>query len=138
MNHLSDEQKKILAEVAATENGKRHLKGYSYSLFFTLAIAWSVFQLWITSPLPYLLGFGVINDTGARSIHLTFAVVMAFLAFPMRHQKMSTVVPWYDWLLAIVGAFCASYLYIFSEALSIRPGAPITLDLIVSVLGVLT
>lgn len=138
MNHLSDEQKKILAEVAATENGKRHLKGYSYSLFFTLAIAWSVFQLWITSPLPYLLGFGVINDTGARSIHLTFAVVMAFLAFPMRHQKMSTVVPWYDWLLAIVGAFCASYLYIFSEALSIRPGAPISLDLIVSVLGVLT
>lgn len=138
MNHLSDEQKKILAEVAATENGKRHLKGYSYSLFFTLAIAWSVFQLWITSPLPYLLGFGVINDTGARSIHLTFAVVMAFLAFPMRHQKMSTAVPWYDWLLAIVGAFCASYLYIFSEALSIRPGAPITLDLIVSVLGVLT
>lgn len=138
MNHLSDEQKKILVEVAAAENGKRHLKGNTYSLFYILAIAWSVFQLWITSPIPYYLGFGVINDTGARSIHLTFAIVMAFIAFPMRHQKISTFVPWYDVLLAIIGAFCASYLYIFSDALSIRPGAPISLDLIVAVLGILT
>jgi TRAP transporter 4TM/12TM fusion protein len=32
--------------------------------------------------LPFAVGFGVFNDTEARSIHLAFAVVLAFLAFP--------------------------------------------------------
>ncbi|WP_419247688.1 TRAP transporter permease [Roseibium aggregatum] len=47
-----------------------------------IALAWSLFQLWFASPLPFALGIGVFNDTEARSIHLAFAVVLAFLAFP--------------------------------------------------------
>ena len=34
-----------------------------------LALLWSLFQLWIASPLPFILGFGVLNDTETRSIH---------------------------------------------------------------------
>ncbi|AGA34519.1 TRAP-type uncharacterized transport system, fused permease component [Thioalkalivibrio nitratireducens DSM 14787] len=48
------------------------------------ALAWSLFQLWIVSPVPYSLGFGVIPETQARSIHLAFAVFLAFLLFPAR------------------------------------------------------
>ncbi len=138
LNPLSDAQTRLLKEVAAAENGKRHLTGCAAILFFSLAICWSFFQIWITSPIPYMLGFGVINDTGTRSIHLTFAMIMAFLAFPAKHRLSSSPIPVYDWVLAIVAAFCAIYLYVFAHELSIRPGAPLTLDLIVSVLGIVT
>ena len=39
-------------------------------------VAWSLFQLWYASPLPFLFGFGVFNNTEARSIHLAFAMYM--------------------------------------------------------------
>ena len=41
-----------------------------------VALAWSLFQLYIASP------FGLFNDTLARSIHLGFAVFLGILAFP--------------------------------------------------------
>ena len=34
----------------------------------------------MSSPLPFVLRFGVLNDTEARSIHLAFALFLAFLA----------------------------------------------------------
>ncbi|MEO0363742.1 MAG: TRAP transporter fused permease subunit, partial [Pseudomonadota bacterium] len=46
------------------------------------ALAWSLFQLWIASPIPFMVGFGVFNDTEARSIHLAFALFLAFAAYP--------------------------------------------------------
>ncbi|RUS59053.1 TRAP transporter fused permease subunit [Pseudorhodobacter sp. E13] len=47
-----------------------------------VALAWSLFQLWFASPLPFIFGIGVFNDTEARSIHLAFAIFLAFAAFP--------------------------------------------------------
>ena len=32
-------------------------------LLLGVALAWSLFQLWIASPLPFALGVGVFNDT---------------------------------------------------------------------------
>ena len=56
--------------------------------------AWSLFQLWYASPLPFALGFGIFNDTEARAIHLAFAVFLAFFAFPAFKRSSRTVVPW--------------------------------------------
>jgi TRAP transporter 4TM/12TM fusion protein len=53
-------------------------------LVYLTALCWSLFQLWIVSPLPYSLGVGVIPETQARAIHLAFAVFLAFLLFPAR------------------------------------------------------
>ena len=39
-----------------------------------LAGLWSIFQVWYASPLPFTLGFGILNDTEARAVHLAFAV----------------------------------------------------------------
>lgn len=50
-------------------------------LITALALAWSLFQLWIASPLPFMLGFGVLNDTETRAIHLTFALLLAHPRF---------------------------------------------------------
>ncbi len=68
--------------VASSDTGGRSAGG-TIGLFLTLvAIAWSLFQLWFASPIPFMVGWGVFNDTEARSIHLAFAIFLAFAAFP--------------------------------------------------------
>ncbi|TNF63669.1 MAG: hypothetical protein EP306_00630, partial [Burkholderiales bacterium] len=51
-------------------------------LLLLVAVGWSLFQLWIASPLPFSLGVFVLNDTESRAIHLAFAVFLAFMAYP--------------------------------------------------------
>ena len=48
-----------------------------------LCFAWSVYQLWIASPLPFMLDFAVIGDVPARGIHLAFALLLCFLIYPL-------------------------------------------------------
>ena len=122
-------------QVLQTETGGRALTGPSAVLLFIVPVCWSLFQLWIASPLPFIFNFGIFNSTEARSIHLAFAVFLAYSAFPMIKGKHSTKVPVYDWVLALAAAFAASYLYVFYDQLSTRPGAPITMDLWVALTG---
>jgi len=106
-------------------------------LFLALvAAAWSLFQVWYASPLAFVVRFGVFNDTEARAIHLAFAVFLAFTAFPAFRSSSRNVVPWTDWLLALIGAFCAAYLFLFYNELATRPGQPTTFDLVVGVTGI--
>ncbi len=39
-------------------------------------------QLWIASPLPFMLNFAIISATDARAVHLAFALFLAFMAYP--------------------------------------------------------
>ncbi|MDO9074488.1 MAG: TRAP transporter permease [Rubrivivax sp.] len=105
-------------------------------LLLGVALAWSLFQLWIASPLPFALGFGVFNDTQSRAIHLAFAVFLAYMAFPASKRSPRDRVPVLDWLFALVGAFCAAYIFFFYRELSTRPGQPTTTDLAVAVTGI--
>jgi len=66
------------------ETGARRPGSPTRLLIYLTALSWTLFQLWIVSPLPYSLAFGVIPETQARSIHLAFAVFLAFLLFPAR------------------------------------------------------
>ncbi len=68
--------------VAASDTGGRTPSGPVGTLIALTALAWSLFQLWFASPLPFMLGFGVLNDTEARSIHLAFALFLTFMAYP--------------------------------------------------------
>lgn len=105
-------------------------------LMLVVALAWSLFQLWIASPLPFALGVGVFNDTQSRAVHLAFAVFLAYLAYPAFKRSSRARVPAIDWVLALVGAFCAAYLFFFYRELSTRPGQPTQQDLIVAVTGI--
>ncbi|MBX3588029.1 MAG: TRAP transporter permease [Ramlibacter sp.] len=105
-------------------------------LILGVALAWSLFQLWIASPLPFSTGVLVFNDTQSRSIHLAFSIFLAFLAYPAFSRSPRDRVPVTDWIFALVGAFCAAYLFIFYRELSTRPGQPITQDLVVAVIGI--
>jgi TRAP transporter 4TM/12TM fusion protein len=124
-------------EFLQTESGGRAATGAAAVILFVVPLLWSLFQLWIASPLPYVFNIGVFNSTEARSIHLAFATFLSFTAFPMIRGKHQNHVPVYDWVLALAAAFAASYIYIFYDQLSTRPGAPNTQDMIVALGGLL-
>ena len=74
--------------VASSDTGARGTTGPVGMFVMLIALAWSLFQLWFASPLPFIFGFGVFNDTQARSIHLAFAIFLAFAAFPSARTKV--------------------------------------------------
>ncbi|MGN5519028.1 TRAP transporter permease [Halopseudomonas sp. Lyrl_26] len=124
-----------LEELASTDIGGRRPHGLTGKLLLGIAGGWSLFQLWIASPLPYIAGFGVFNSTEARSIHLALAVFLAFMAFPALRRSPRDRVPPLDWLLALLAAFCAGYIYLFYDQLATRPGSPTPVDVAVALAG---
>lgn len=130
---LSDEElQKIVAEA---DTGGRKPTGLTANVLLVVALAWSLFQLWIASPLPFSLGVFVFNDTEARAIHLAFAVFLAFAAYPALKRSPRDRVPIQDWILAGAGAYCAAYLFLFYRELSTRPGLPTDMDIATAVVG---
>ncbi|SFU45259.1 TRAP transporter permease [Halomonas korlensis] len=123
--------------VASSDTGARKPAGMPGKLLVSIAAAWSLFQLWIASPLSFMMGFGVFNATEARSIHLAFALFLAYMAYPALKRSPRDRIPIQDWVLAAAAAFCGAYMFMFYEQLSQRPGAPILQDVIVGVAGIL-
>lgn len=132
--HLEDE---LEALVASADTGARKPAGITGRILVSTAALWSLFQLWIASPLPFALGFGVFNATQARSIHLAFAVFLGFMAFPALKRSPRDRVPLLDWVLALLAAFCVAYIYLFYAELSGRPGSPTIQDVAVGILGLI-
>ncbi|TFH92103.1 TRAP transporter permease [Vibrio ouci] len=121
--------------VAQSDTGARAPSGLSGRILWFVPLCWSLFQLWYASPLPFIFNFGVLNDTEARSIHLMFAVFLAFTAYPAMKSSPRDSIPVIDWLLALAGAFSAAYIYIFYTELAGRSGAPTSFDIVIAVTG---
>lgn len=122
--------------VAEADTGGRHARGGAGRVLLWTAVAWSLFQLWYASPLPFLVGFGILNDTKARAIHLGFALFLTFIAYPAMKSSSRERVPPLDWVLAFAGAFAGSYLFLFHDQLATRPGLPTTFDLATGTVGI--
>ena len=133
--------------VASADTGGRSPVNKQIALLIAAtALMWSIFQLWIASPLPFTFGFGVFSSREARPIHLAFAIFLAYLVFPAFKSSPRRHVPLLDWGLAIAGAFCALYLFIFDTdlvksitgtQLSDRPNNPNSLDVVIAVAGII-
>jgi TRAP transporter 4TM/12TM fusion protein len=94
------------------------------------AVIWAFFQL----ALPGVL---ILDSIKIRSIHLAFALLLAFLMLPFRKkgkriekeigekERISLA----DLLFAVVGAFAALYLMLDWENIAMRSGAPAILDI---------
>jgi len=123
--------------VADVDRGGRNLSGIVGTILFLGALAWSLFQLWYASPLPFSLRLGIFNDTEARSLHLGIAMILGYLAYPARKDSPRDHVPWHDWVLALIAGFCGAYLYLFYNALAERPGQPTAFDITVAAVGLL-
>ncbi|MDD2222158.1 MAG: TRAP transporter permease [Pseudomonas sp.] len=128
--HLSAE------ELIAQDSGARLPEGIMAQVIASLALLWSLFQLWIASPLPFIFRIGVFNDTETRSIHLTFALLLAFLAYPAFKKSPRNRVPFADIALGLVAAASAAYLFIFYQELALRPGSLTTFDLVTACIGI--
>jgi TRAP-type uncharacterized transport system fused permease subunit len=55
----------------------------------------------------------VLNDTEARAIHLAFAIFLAYVAYPSFKSSPRDYIPLQDWIVGLMGAFCAAYIFIF-------------------------
>ena len=86
--------------------------------------------------MPFVLGVGVWNDTQTRAIHLGFAVLLAFLAFPALRSGRRDYIPILTWGIAIVAAVSASYLWWDYRGVADRTGIPNITDLIVAGVGI--
>ena len=103
---------------------------WEFWLIGIIAFAWSTYQIYVA----------VVPTNGAfvRSIHLTFALVLCFLMFPMyKSYILKYKIPWHAFLFAIVGAIGALYVYWDYAGLSMRPGAYIQRDVIMGVITVI-
>ena len=97
----------------------RNLTGLHLKVVATIAIIWSLFQLWYASPFPFWFNIGMFKGLPARAIHLGFALTLTFLIFPAARGKKISI---YDVLISLVAAFCCLYIYIFYDDLVNRGG----------------
>ena len=136
---FSDEELQDL--VASSDSGARAPTNRNVALLISgLALAWSLFQLWIAQPMLWFAQYApVFNSSETRPIHLTFAIVLAFLAYPAFKSSPRGHIPLADWLLAAIGGFCAFYIFLFSDhlATTARSGLPTTTQVVIGATGLL-
>ena len=140
----ADIEKKIENKIKEDLSPTRNLSGFHLKLVAVIAITWSLFQLWYASPFPFWLNFGMFKGLPARAIHLGFALLLAFLIFPYARGKKVNFI---DILIAITGAICCLYIYVFYDQLVDRGGIllkinlsdnfTIPIELILGIIGIL-
>ena len=129
-----------LAELGEGEGKTRSPGGPIGGFLWLLALCWSLFQLYIA--------YRPINSILARSYHLTFAVLLVYLAFPAirraatlerfqalvrqlfpGHRKRDPVkIPWYDFIIAALAACGTGYLAWDYVGIIQRSGLPLARD----------
>jgi TRAP transporter 4TM/12TM fusion protein len=126
--------------VASTDTGGRAPANRAVALFISaVALVWSLFQLWIAQPQLWFGGIiPVLNSSQTRPVHLGLAMLLAFLAYPALKSSPRDRIPLTDWLLAIVGAACAFYVFLFSRELAqtARSGLPTTQQIVIGSVGI--
>ncbi|MFP4537711.1 MAG: TRAP transporter permease [Dichotomicrobium sp.] len=115
-------------ELLRQDTGEVTLAGSWAYIFSGIALCWSLFQLWIASPLPFILRFWQIDGMEARGLHLAFALVLCFLAFGVVRRAGVRTPSWLDIALAVTGGFCASYIYWNYDGIAQRAGRLLEMD----------
>jgi len=135
---------KIKSKIHEDLSPIRNLTGLHLKIVVALAIIWSLFQLWYASPFPFIFNIGMFKGLPARAIHLGFALLLAFLIFPISRGKKISV---FDVFISIVASFCCLYIYFFYDQLIDRGGVllnitlgeniNIPIELIIGTIGIL-
>ncbi len=95
-----------------------------------VSIAFVVFQLYSSLS-------GMVTAQILRATHLAFVQMLAFLLFPATKKLPRNHLPWYDVVLALVGAACWFYIVVNFQELARRTGAFTFLDIFVACVGIL-
>jgi TRAP transporter 4TM/12TM fusion protein len=129
-------------EEAAEEQGRiaeeelsalRHITNVQRFIVPVLAVSWCMFQLSTASWL-------IINSSYIRSIHLGFAIAIAFFSYPAVKRPVKgffaflstrTHIPVTDLVLGIIASCSALYYFIDYTSLTMRSGSPLQRDIII-------
>ena len=95
-----------------------------------VSIAFVIFQLYSSLS-------GMVTAQVLRATHLAFVQMLAFLLFPATKKLLRNHLPWYDVVLALVGAACWFYIVVNFQELARRTGAFTFLDIFVACVGIL-
>ncbi|MFZ2331206.1 MAG: TRAP transporter fused permease subunit, partial [Atribacterota bacterium] len=126
---ITDELEKIdvqkLLEQYDSESNVRKPVGFIAVIISIIAISMSVFQF-------YTGGFGLWLALKQRALHLAFTLALVFLLYPTTKKGIGSdkdKVPFFDIILAFIGAASCLYLIIYYEELVFRAGLPSRIDL---------
>ena len=135
---------KVNSKIKEDLSPTRNLTGLHLKIVASIAIIWSLFQLWYASPFPFWFNIGMFKGLPARAIHLGFALTLAFLIYPTFKKKKISI---FDIIISFVGAFCCLYIYFFYDQLVDRGGVLLSIpvgknfnlpiELIVGSLGII-
>ena len=117
MNQNIDD--KVESKISEDLSPTRNLTGLHLKIVGSIAIIWSLFQLWYASPFPFMFDIGMFKGLPARAIHLGFALTLAFLIYPISKRKKISI---FDILISFIAAFCCLYIYFFYDQLVDRGG----------------
>ena len=122
--------------VSASDSGARSPTGMVGLFIAAVALIWSIFQVLLASPVaPYILPGDLINNS--RQIHLAFAMFLAAMAYPLFNGSPRNYIPWYDWVLGLLGAFLAMYGYFFYNKIVANGGLADTQDSFFALAGLI-
>ncbi|MDC0529408.1 TRAP transporter permease [Candidatus Pelagibacter ubique] len=110
---------KVDSKIKEDLSPTRNLTDLHLKIVASIAIIWSLFQLWYASPFPFWFNIGMFKGLPARAIHLGFALTLAFLIYPTFKGKKISI---FDIIISFVGAFCCLYIYFFYDQLVDRGG----------------
>jgi len=126
-------------EVLDAETGGREPSNrYVANFIIYLALSWSIFQLYVSSPL--VLEFTPwMNADVVKRFHLMFAGLLAYLSYLPLKSSPKKYIPITDWIMGILMVLVIAYLIYCtvwdSEAYEMRLGLPNTIDLVTSIVG---
>ena len=114
-NLKSNVKDRIYEDLSPTRN----LTGIHLKIVSSIAIIWTLFQLWYASPFPFWFDIGMFKGLPARAIHLGFALILVFLIYPFSKGKKISII---DIAISLIAAFCCLYIYFFYDQLIDRGG----------------
>jgi len=150
-SHPSAGKTDASTEAGGADSRARTFHDWTRWVICGIALGWSLFQLY--------LAYRPINSIIARSIHLTFGVVLVYLSFPMwrRRERPALLqsllklvfrdrtdpkttgagLPWYDILLALAAGCGAAYMAWDYEGIVERSGLPLERDVYIGAVFIL-
>lgn len=128
--HLEHVDVEAVLEKYDTESQYRKIAGIIGLIISAIAIAMSGFHY-------YTAGMGILVAMKQRAVHLTFVMILAFLLWPASKKLSKNKLPWYDVVLAVLGAGVGLYVLLNYQALIYRAGKPTNVDLYVGILAIL-
>ena len=117
---------KIESKISEDLSPTKNLTGLHLKIVVAIAITWSLFQLWYASPFPFIFNIGMFKGLPARAIHLGFALLLAFLIFPISKNRKISI---FDIFISIVAVFSCLYIYFFYDQLIDREGVLLNINL---------